>query len=309
MPAHRLFFQRLGPHKLIETRVRGDQLEKSELGTPKAYLAPPTQLSARLATLFGKLVRLFGHGLWLSPLLILPKAVLRFVDSLLSDVLLLVFVGIVVGFFASLVGLVLMRLIGGTRDELVFDVVPPELAAGVKAPRTLLLPKSDSAAQLRHLVGSRVRVRGHLVGNESGAEPGLMHDLWLTETGKAERVVWSVPWTLEADGVLVVADLDAAPELHAPTRKVGAQEWFDRLVTNHASSLDASAKWRTPGTDAQLSTLNNGDRVELRGVIAQVSEEAQQEEDGVGYRKRGMSLRPVVKIEASLNSTVHIDKL
>ncbi len=309
MPAQRLFFQRIGHRKLVETRVRGSRVESSELRTPQAYLAPPKKLSARLARVFGKLVRLFGHGLWLSPLLILPKAVLRFVDSLLSDMLLLVFVGIVVGFFLSLVGLVLMRLVGGTRDELVFEVVPPALAPATKVPRTLLLPKADSAAQLKHLVGSRVRVRGKLVGEETGSQPGLVHDLWLTQTGKAERVVWSSPWTLEADGVLVVADLDAAPELHAPTRDVGAQEWFSRLTTDRGGRLGAGSQWQRPEADAQLSTLHDGDDVEISGVVARVSEEAAPEEDGVGYRQRGMSLRPIVTIEASLNSAVRIDKL
>jgi hypothetical protein len=306
VPAQHLFFQRLSPTQLVETRVRQGRAETSQTRIPSAYLAPPGELSAKLARRFGKALRVFAHALWLSPLLIVPKFLLNFVDVLVSDGLLVLFVTVVVGFFASLAGLVLMRLIGGARDELSADLLPPARAAAL-LPNARSLPSAKSAAELQSLVGKPIVVRGSLEGGESAAQPALLHDLWLGDDASAERVAWSAAWTVEAEDVTIISDLDAAPHVIGPTRSVSAQEWFGKLWTS--ARLDATARWHTPDAEAELCTLHSGDSVELRGVVARVYDGEVVPEQSGGYRRSGMQRRPIVVLASSVDQPLQLRAL
>lgn len=307
VPGQHLFFQRLSSKQLVETRVRDGRGETSEVPTPPVYLALPDKLSAKLARAFGKSLRVFAHTLWLSPLLIAPKFLLNLVNRQLSDMLLVVFVSIVLGFFGSLAGLIMMRLIGGARDELSADLLGPGDAHPALGPRVRPLPAAATAAELQHLVGNTVRARGSLEGGESVAQSALLHDLWFGEEKAAERVLWSADFKVETEGVTLTADLDSAPRIAGPTRPVSAHEWFQKLCAG--APLHPERDWHTPSAEAELCTLHSGDAVEICGVVARVFDAEVQPEQSVGYRHAGMQRRPVVVLEASLHHPLALHAL
>ncbi|MEZ4224462.1 MAG: hypothetical protein R3B13_26165 [Polyangiaceae bacterium] len=304
-----LFLQRYDAERLVETRVRGDRSEASEIPTPREYLALPTGLPARLARAFAALLRVFAYGLWLCPLLLVPKALLNWVDPLLSDGVLIGFVLWILGFFSSLSGLVLMRLLGGARDELRSAPILPDSkrlppGAGVAA-----LPPGSDLNQWQTRIGQPARLRGTVIAGAPRGDLAVARDLALQAETHVERLVWTTEFRIESDAGLLELEFESAPVLLAPRQAVSPAEWFPRLTAHTRILPPASVELRAAPADATLCGISDGDTVDVRGVLGRVTEEEVAAAGASGYRATAGEKRRLLVMRSELGAPVVLERI
>jgi hypothetical protein len=245
---------------------------------------PLTHMRLRLAPIgrvyagVKAVARLLVVVLWLFPVLLVAKLVLRLVGLWYGDLITLAFVLLVVALFGCLSLLALLHLLAGSRSQ-----------RGTNATVRFAAPKSDVLAAARRLgrplpraqpdlpqlatapgqSGRPISLSGVVVAGKDvpGAEP-LVREQWHESSGRLVRTVEAYSFAVVAEGQpTVVVELQAAPTLVGRYRDSPAAEGaFARPPTRLAPLLAFAAEQKAPiGADSAVASaeLVAGQRVEI----------------------------------------------
>jgi hypothetical protein len=277
------YLQYLDPRlRWQELRLRPDGSQiRTQAPAPHIVVRAPN--AEKLIAIAAFALQQLARALYLSPVLIVLKLVVAFFDEPASDLLVVVFVGIVVLFFMALVVYLFLQGVSyfargrGPRVEM----MTPYKLAGARA--LGLLPQAAQASASVAPVGSIVRLRG-IVTALGGATPRVprLFDVWSDV---------ATPWRLTRACNFAVCPPDGAPvvvQLSAPPLLIGDgfpstlalaldPATLAKLEAESGAALDKSAA-------ATALILTAGDEVELYGTVERHIEDAGHFElDGLDY--------------------------
>ena len=272
--------QRLTPKRCEQVSVaEGLAPAAEERATPPAYLELASPLAAKLARLFERSLRWVSVALWLSPLLLVPKAMFNVVDPRLSDAVTLLFVALVLGFFSILISFIVFRLVTGSVEEQEHVVLVPFTEPKTR-PRAARIPRQQvsghmRADSLRPLVGKRIRVRGVLTAFDRSAGE-VLRDSWAEDGEGYSRMLLTRDAAVETAMVPVRLDLSVPPLVVAEAMDDEAHARFRALPERAQELLAPRGKdaWLREHLDASTVMLRDGDEIEVEGWVDSVLEDA-----------------------------------
>ncbi len=175
------------------------------------HLGRQVSWAVRALEILKPLLRVAATGLYLSPLFIVPKAVLFFLDMPEGDWLVVGFVGLVLLFFSLLALTALMFVVAGPRSkrQILLSFTGGDDLMKALAQRGLGAPGAT-------------RVQGRITGGASQSGAAVVRELWLAREDRALRLTTSRPFALRHDERHVLVDPVGAPWLVGPATPDGA---------------------------------------------------------------------------------------
>lgn len=220
------------------------------LSVGPAALAPDTNLGTRIRDTVGGTLKTFARALYLSPALLVIRLVLRFAWPSASGWFLVLFVAIVVGFFAILALYIVLSLVAWTRSQ-------------KQAPRLALHPLDglrQGGQPAQAMPGQAVRVEGRVVGlGQSVVAVDFL------SSGDSQRLSSVAPFAVVAqEGMPCIVAASRAPVLLAERRLSTALELHGALGAQQLAEL---ARLQDAG---RLALVREGDVVEIFGLMERV---------------------------------------
>ena len=288
-----IFIQSLVPSGVRVTAMDAGAVKSETRRVPDLYLVNVRRGAARNARRFERVLRWLAMAIWLSPLMLVPKCTLNFIDPALSDAIAVLFVALVVSFFVVLIGFVVFRLVVGSRDEQEQEVLPPFLESErIEKVRGIGIPAAEEGRvrpeSLQALVDRVVVTRGKLRGLND--EDVLLQDFWGKRRDLWQRWTELGPCIVETDGVPLLLEFDEPPALVADCRETTAAQAQAVLPAEQKTYVTSALKRGTAADEGYLVTLRAGDEVEVAGrvtrVIDDVSElDPRKRSEASAYRK------------------------
>ena len=217
----------------------------------------------------GWLLRGAGFLLWATPALVLVKAVLyAFHDDVTSDYVIVVFVAIVIAFFAALNLYILASVVWWVfgRDPRLFAMKRPFDDTGRPA-----LPPAGGATDLGPApapVGQLVRARGAIVrlGPVREGDGTVLRDLWFS-ADEDLRLTEAIDFAVVGRGQIpVVVRLGSAPTIIAKPSDSSVSAFARSAAAGTVGLLPEPL--RDAAIEGSLVSLREGDEVEVTGVVA-----------------------------------------
>ncbi len=228
------------------------------------------------------LLKALARAVYVSPLLLLLRLILRSAYPAAGDVPILLFVAIVVLFFTALDLWIFVSLVwwlaGHTEGGLRFLVPDREVV-----PPTNALPPGRAGP------GDVVHVRGKIVqlGPEKPETDVVLRDLWCPDTDPPIRVVVAHDFAIAPEGTTpVVVRLEQAPLVHASAQE-GGLESFELPPPDHGTTGTGSLRVLRAGDEVEVwgrvaRSIPNVGRFELGGRVRSLGEDA---DGGSPYRE------------------------
>jgi hypothetical protein len=210
------------------------------------------------------------RALYLSPLLILARSVLRrAVDTAAGDMATVVFVVLVVGFFVLLNLYIVWSVIVHFRSTGRLAVRPPFGDAGED--RTGRFPHGAAGASNAGGPGA-IRVRGVVAHVEPPVHGSVdvVRDLWVIEGRAPWRLTEAADFAVLVEGERpVVVQLATAPVLIGVPARVAVVDGVERMSPGLNAVFDMAPALEVPraGSEGQWLALAAGDEVELVGTV------------------------------------------
>jgi len=260
------FFQWLTPGlRWRELAVQREGVARERWAeAPHVIVAAPR--AERVLALARGMLKLTARGIYVSPALLLLKPAIAFFDRAVSDYLVVLFVVIVIAFFAALALFILLYGITffacgrGARFEIKLPTDESDaLAMGLLAAAGSRSPIS------RQPVGAVVRVRGLVEPLMPGPVTEVARDLWLIDDAGARR--------LSRCGAFAVCPDGGTPVIVQPT----SPPWIVGMARGDTADRHRHS-WPQPIVDAMDRTgkvarsgitlaVGRGDMVEIHGTV------------------------------------------